>query len=402
MEDCSDVAIQGITVESPVSIGILVKGGDGVRLVQNHVRGTTMIEEDVGSGRTQDRFGYGLALTGVRNVVVTRNHVQGSESVGIYLRQSTGEIKQNYVLENVEGIRLSNCGMGAAADASQFEVSLSGNHIEGNYRAGIKILSSMVMMKGNTVLGTLPEPDDQFGEADGISVVRQSELGVSSPASRILLGGTAGEDSNVVKGCGRAGVLLGDQTVADAILGNLIQGNEEPGVWLQGASQALAMEGNQILDNGLAGIGLTGASFASIGSEGETTSNRIAGTRIILKTINDSQQHEIGDGIGVFQGSSADIRNNEVVDNQRAGVILDHANGPKTFILGNVIDVGGEGIHDLVLQGDGSAPVPTGQIGGNTNLCDPPECSAIEALQPEPGQELVVFYEALGGGGDPH
>ena len=361
------VTIRGLTLSEPVAAGLVVRDSGNLELAENHVAGVNKTPAG--------EFGLGIAVSDSENVTLRANFVQDCESVGILVSLSTVSVIENRVNGCVEGIRLSECPpfTGEQNEASKEPVEAGGNVLKGNFSSGLNILSSIVRLTGNTVEDTVAVDGLALGAADGLVAACLEDGATQGRPAVIWFGGDGEAEGNTVTGSARVGVLISDETEVVDFSHNLVEGNLGGGVWIQIESVVQSMTANTITGNTFIGVGLTAGAGANIGGDTPASANLIAQTQA-LQTM--------GDGIGVFDDSRATIRSNHVLDNFRAGIIVDNAEGELVQISDNVID-GGE--YDIVLQGGADSEVPPDKVVGNTTdvppACVQPDCDGTQPAQ---------------------
>jgi len=348
IDQAHDVTLRGLTIQAPSTAGIWLQGGSAV------VEGC-LIEESV--ALDDGLFGFGILATAGADIEVRNSSLSGSASVGIMLSSSTGVVAAN----RIEG----NGGGGIRVEESSGTVIIEDNDIIGNEDFGIGIFSSSASLLSNLVEGSLA--GGPSGSADGIvATALKVQDGATLGPSQVDIG-----NGNIVTGNQRVGILLSGETTG-TVDSNQVVDNSRGGIWIQdgaGGEEGVLVKANDVLGNHFIGIGI------SSGSRAVVSDNAVADT-LLANDFNGPQMVQIGDGVGVFGGSSALIKSNTVSGSGRIGIILDSTAGGASCssqssssgsaICGNKVQ---DNQHGIVLQSIG-VETPTTEantLSGNTS-----------------------------------
>ncbi len=268
--------------------------------------------------------------SGSNNITITNCEIKGADTPGGSWYRS--------------GIRLND----------QVDVTITDNLIYNTDYSGITttrlgtIAGSTVVIKGNTIEG--------HGRA-GIYLV-----GEEGAANRVIIGGNAALDGNLINNNGTGADELGcgiwlyhiDQL---SIENNTLQNNRRAGLLLIDAdSVAPHVSGNMIHDNGTAGINIGGASLLTIGADNDIYNNAVAG---IAFFVNGNSL------ISKFPSTlPVQISGNTIHGNGRAGIaVLDRITGPLTITANHIHDNSRAGI---TFTSACSAVIEDNEIHGHT------------------------------------
>lgn len=274
--------LASVSIEGALGVGLQIEAST-VRLEAISVR-------DVET--TEGRLGYGVFASDSR-VEALDVRVEGSDSVGVLLVGGTADLVSLTCADNGRG--------GLRAETSA-QVVLRGGLFEDNRGAGILVLGGRVELASPATVvrgGASTTPTD-----DGV-VVGAIEGG--PPGS--LLG-----EALEVEGVGRIGVLVDDARV-ELVRARLV-GNAGGGLWAQRSSAQVDLAETELGSNGFVGVG------ATLGARLDLRDSTVRGTTLV-----DTRAGRIGDGVGVFEGATASISGNRIVDNARAGVLFDASSG---------------------------------------------------------------------------
>ena len=356
----------GIILQSPdPSASVFSPGARGIILQSVHISdptlagvwlagGSATIKDASVSGAKADaegKYGFGVLTTNKAGIILQQTAITGSESTGVLLQDGEGAsaVTDCQVSANGRGgIRLENMPT---------DTALIGNSLNDNLELGIGVFSSVgIILQNNGV------HDTQIGgptqSADGIIIAElKGADGSSFGASDVVMGGDPGKADghlgNTVTGSRRVGIMLSGD-VAGIILQNEASVNHRAGIWLQSdagtneASAGIILQDNSVNDNHFLGIAI------GAGAEATVENNLITGTREksadngVVVIGPDGASEKMGDGIGVFAGSSADIVGNIISENARAGILGDAMNVDTTTISGNSYDANSTG--SIILQ----------------------------------------------------
>jgi hypothetical protein len=324
----SGVTLQGIIVQQPSTAGIYVSGA----MASATIAGCKID----GAKAVGGNFGFGV-LANNSSIIVQHTTITGSASYGVAIVAAKGSVSDSTISGNAQG--------GIYLLQTTDQVRVERNQITNNTTMGIGVFSSRAIIVQNGVTGTTATTSgDVAGIGDGVIVSDLADAaGTSMGPSVVEVSG-----SNDVSGNARAGLLMNGQA-SGIIVQNNLNTNGRAGLFLQqGAGTAADVEvrSNTLTGNKAAGIGLTTAAHGII------VQNTIGGTMSagVLEGVGTVQ---VGDGIGVYQGSGASITGNTVMSSARIGILVDAADGAKTTITGNNVPGNTVGI---IVQNPGAAP----------------------------------------------
>ena len=247
-------------------------------------------------------------------------------------------------------------------------------------RSGDSIYNSTVTIKGNTIEGN--------GRA-GINL--NGRVGYSN---QVFIGGSGLNDGNLINNNGTSssdkgsGIRLRniDQV---SIVNNTIQNNRRAGILLiDSDSVSPHISGNTILDNTESGINIGGSSALTIGGNNEIYNNGISGITFFV------YRNSLLNGNASSQPVS--ITGNNIYGNTKAGIaVLDHVTGP--------ITIDGNTIHQNTRSGISfftscSATITDNDIYGHTGAAGifTGDWSGISTPDPNNPPTTVRFYRSYG------
>lgn len=359
------IILQHVGVENVSPLGVWVYTGE-----------LTMTACSVAGITAGDGLGVGVLASDGATLSVINSTITQSESAGVFFRESKGSVEGSTLEANgYGGIRLE-----LTSDA----VTLDGNTLRDNKLVGIGVFGSKSIILQNDIEGTQALANVDSGDGIIASQLKASDGTTLGDAEVDIRG------SNTVCNNARVGILMGEGS-RGIILQNEIAGNEGAGIWLQanaGASEPISIESNTVSNNTYTGIGVaTGA--RSIILQNDIDQTQLGSQFQGLETV------ELGDGIGVFAGASANIEGNALSANLRNGIITDSADGANTAITGNT--VAGSGSKGIILQNQGgNAPLFSNNTLSNNVGGDAVDLIPVgEATQP-------IMNEATQGFGNPN
>ncbi len=357
------VTLRGLHIVDAAGSGVWVSGG-GATLEGSRVEGTTAPEAAP--------FGYGVLASSGADLMLKTSVVSGSAGVGVLVSGAHGIIIQNQITGNGAG--------GVRVESSSGDVRVEANTLDANVEVGVGYFSSHGIIIQNQIKGTLR------GDLAGDGVIVASLAGAAT-ASNVEV------RDNTVETSTRVGVLFGAGS-RGIIIQNVARenGSKEAGIgagiWVQGTpgdAAGLDIEKNEITGNRFVGLALTA------GARGIIIQNTASGTTAGSVPLG-VDIAEIGDGIGVFAGSSASIEQANVIENNfRAGILVSDADGAATSIKGNSVR-GNE--HGIIIQNEGTDTVDAAD-GANTVETN----TAGDAIEHVTDQ-YYVEDDALGESGD--
>lgn len=390
----AEVTVAGLTIASPVGAGILVEGSDGVVLEENRV----FSAQSVG-GEDAPARGFGISVANSSGVTVDGNVVEGSAGAGINMMQSYFSIiVRNLVSSNHVGIALHACAHAHVAGGSPGEalVDILENRVEYNLGAGVRVLSSAVRIEGNVVAHTGAVIGDPLGEADGIVIARAlpDDEGNEYALSEAWIGAEEGalEFDNQVFENERAGLLIGDGSFVGIIVRNYVASNGAVGIWAQDGAKIAIIVRNLVQFNRLVGIGLTNGAHAVIGDELDDALGNTVEVSESVVTDWRGEEQKLGDALGIFEESSAEVYRNTLAGHGRVGVLMDNPNGADTLVKDNIVDALGYGV---ALQNFSGQPESLPLVEGNKT---PDELQVV--LTTLEGVDVLKVQAELSGGGN--
>ncbi|MDC3957407.1 right-handed parallel beta-helix repeat-containing protein [Polyangium jinanense] len=313
-----DVTLRGLIVQNPQGAGIWVQGGAATIDASK----VTKAEK---SGGTELERGNGILATDDASIIVQRTIIVQSDNTGVLMQGSRGTITGSTISEN-KGVA------GIWVQRSSGFVTLSGNMIAANAGTGVSVLSSRAIIVQNTI-GETAVGGNGDDRADGIVVAEHFVNGVSEGFAEASLQG------NEISGNARLGVLFSGDA-RGIIVQNTVKGNgaadtakRGAGIWVQSGAGALApitIEQNVASGNGFANIGVGGNSRAII------VQNPSIGSAIAKPWTANGVTANAGEGIVVFGGGHASIKNNVLAANGRSAVLLE-GSASGTTVQGNTI-----------------------------------------------------------------
>jgi parallel beta-helix repeat protein len=332
-------------------------------------------------GSSADANGIGVELTG-SDFVVIDNLISGNSSEGLTISGINPGDGDHVVERNTVGLDVTGTfalpngqfGLRAAMSVGGSGSTIIDNVVSGNDGTGIAVFGDDIEVRGNHV-GVTP---------DGNTAVANGGHGIDiRSGSRIVIGGSAEADRNVISGNGQSGVriiaALGQVPQNVTIVGNYIGtsadgvgalGNSDSGVFISGSpfntiGGTVAGEENVISGNAGSGVHVSGQDATGNVIEGNLIGTDRTGTG---DTGNQGHGVLIGDDASnTTIGGSAPDEGNTISGNDTDGIrIAGGASG--NSILGNRIGTNssvtaavGNGQHGVILL-DGATNTT---IGGN-------------------------------------
>ena len=381
------LTLTGAGVAHLQSVDIIKASGTGISAT-----GVTLKLDDVrieGTTATATGAGHGLLLNGVQSAILQSTTVRGSTGIGVFAKgsgaisivepifskppRSVGDAKIGIVEPIFQPAALiADNGQGGIAivepifapkgDATTPSLTLHGVEVRANAGFGVALFGADARIEASAIHGTTT--GDKGDWADGVQLLagkteRQATLEI--------------DDQSVITANARSGVV--SLTLAAVTVSAEISNNGFVGLWVSGAGSVVKTDAKAVFwGNVLCAVGATG------GADLQMTGSRAGRTH--AKDIGaDGIDRMVGDGVGVFDGARATIRDAQFVDNDRAAVLV-HAAATKSD--GSVdVDIDGTtfvgGKYAVVVNG---AEVPlmsssnayepsTDQSGGSTPA-DPP------------------------------
>lgn len=313
-----DVTLRGIIVQSPKGAGIWVQGGSAT------IEGSK-VDKATKSGNGPLELGNGILATNDASIIVQRTIIVQSDHTGVLMQDSRGTIARSTIADNIGAA-------GIWVQRSSGFVTLSGNQIAKNRGTGISVLSSRAIIVQNTIHGTA-DGGVAGARADGIVVAEHFDGGISEGFAEASLQG------NDISGNARLGVLFSGDA-RGIIVQNSVKGNgaadtakRGAGIWVQsgaGALSPITIEQNVAAGNGFANI-VVGSNARAI-----IVQNPSIGGAIPKSWTENGVTANVGEGIVVFGGGHASIKNNVLAANARSAILLEGA-ASGTAVQGNTI-----------------------------------------------------------------
>jgi hypothetical protein len=208
--------------------------------------------------------------------------------------------------------------------------------LKGNGRYGIGVWGSALKLANSAILDTKVNASGPW--ADGLLVAKGNQP--HEPAMILV------QDDTVIDGSGRTGILVTYDT--DVKIDGRVQNSGLGGVWVHGAKSKVTLSKTAVIFGNRA-VGVVATKGADLQVEGAT----IAAS--VLHKV--SKETEMGDGVGVYNGARATIRNAKLLDNARAAIVVhsakQNAQGEADVVVEGCEMHGSQ--HTFVING---APVP--------------------------------------------
>jgi parallel beta-helix repeat protein len=285
----------------------------------------------------------GIFVTDNAAGFVTSSTVQQNGSSGVSVqRASSARIGQNSLGVNGPNIIGDNGGNGVFVYESA-QALVHGNTINNNDGAGVFVEMASATVTSNAIT----------------SNARYGVIVTNNAGARIGITDQTTAAGNVIQSNGLDGVGIFNGSNGN-LFGNTIQNNVRDGISI-GRSAGRSVGSNVISANGGRGVTVTGgASLFQAQGDFDLTPT--------LDTITANT----GDGVGVFQGSSAELQNASITGNGGRGVNLSNS-GSLRILNSTISGNNGDGIG--VFNGSSALVVPptvtiTGNTGTGVNLFD--------------------------------
>lgn len=354
----------GILLQAPSpEVAVYVGGGaQDVRLRGLHVQAATIagvwfdavaggLEASLIDGVTADedgKFGFGVLATDALGIllqsdrlVVEGNIVSGAEAAGIILQRVAGDVVANQVSGAKGGIRV---------ESSPDTVVVEGNTVSDVTEVGVLVLGSDAQVIGNTIAGV--SKTDTAPYADGIVLTRPEDI--DGTHEHVVEG-------NEITDVGRAGVLAG-RGAGGRISSNVVHGAGFVGILLQLTAGAVDHGGDLgvlVQDNDIAEA--TGAAISVVaGARATVRGNSVAATQPVEAFVGLASD-AVADGVGVFSGAVAHVRDNSFDGIDRTEILFDAPAdgcivGPQSAPVGIILQHGAP--DALVVEGAVSVEYP--------------------------------------------
>lgn len=341
----AEFVVQGLAVEGAAGAGVTVQGV-AVRLQNLRVAKTATAN----SNGKAAAGGHGVQLVDVPTASLSKLEIRDNLGTGLLAihcgrvaidepspskTRAAGAVRQaGFDANTLGGGQFSGNAGGAIAVVDPVGVkpseglALTGVQLAKNARFGIALFGAGATLDA-VVIG---DTSKAGGVADGLVVAAGSLPVAATPVVAV------GADV-VIDGSARAGVLVGAQ--ADVQVRGRVSQSALGGLWVQGSHARLKLESSADVDkNSLAGVAVTaGASLDVVGA-------RIGGT--VAKTWSPpsgsppGSNTQVGDGVAVMEQSTVRMSDAKLVDNARAGMVVDGLTSAGQFDLKGVAVQGGE------------------------------------------------------------
>lgn len=347
-----DVTLRGFVIERPAGPGLTATGGR-LRVEELSIR-----DAQSDGGQT----GHGIAVQGVDQLVVTRTEITGCQGVGV-LARGTGRVSI------IEPIYLPSPRNAAGKFGIIEPIYQPRSRIAGNEMGGIAIIEPIYSPAGKP---NLTLESTQVADNGGFGV------GLWGASARVI--NSAIHTTRVTsKGAWADGIMLakglesGDAVAVQIDARSVIANNARTGVAML-AKASLQVAGD-ISNNALCGVWAGAASLVNVTGDASFGGNVLVGVAVAngadlqldgatirgtqAQTLEtDGDDRDAGDGIGVFDGARATIRNARLQNNARAGVLVHKAKqledgAPDVQISGSLV-TGGK--YAVVVNG---SPAPS-------------------------------------------
>lgn len=337
----------------------------------------------------------GPAIKGVDSQIdIVANHILDNQFAGINLRSCSGAIEYNRVeggkgsdpgLKGGDGIVLVDCDPGP--------IKITGNSVVGNVRNGLLLSGSIVQVKNNVVAATEKSPSLNASIGAGLSLVEGSDgllegnifvdnfmngIRITDSFGRVqgnVIAGTTSAEGGV---CG-GGLVAINATMAQGISGNLFADNDCTAVLLQD-SNVSEISGNSIEKtvgaNGTLGIGIVSRGSSVNVLDNWIRNNEDAGvllddTYSVLEgnVFEDNGVAGVGGGLVVQNVDTppVTIKSNTFAGNGFAGVVIRTSTFElrRNAMLNNVPNAAGVGGAGAWLETDSNGEVKLNVVRGN-------------------------------------
>jgi parallel beta-helix repeat protein len=360
VENGSTATLTGVRVESSVGVGVWVLEGASLTLSGSVVSGVA---------KDADGVGYGVLATDDGAIILQHTDVSGAAVHGVEIAEAKGIILQSTMRDNG--------GAGLRIERATDQVKVEGSEVLGNTQSGVAVVNSRAIILQSTLSGTRP---DSQGIADGLLATGSPGVDpVAFPTEVELIESTVSDNA-------RTGVLISGAVTRTIILqNNTISSNADTGsnrvgsgVWIQGGAGSApesVIEGNTITENRYLGVCLRGDTHGII-----LQNNQISFT-IKAEGVFEGELGllEVGDGIQILAGASAQILGNEISGNGRVGLLLDEALGAETVIDDNTFSTNVD--YGVALQSTADAPPTASNTFQSNMLGDVNPASSYNVLQ---------------------
>jgi parallel beta-helix repeat protein len=325
--------LEGFNISAPIGVGVFAKGGTAT-IVASKIEGAVVD----GSGT----LGYGVTAADEGAIILQNSAITGSAGLGALVAAATGTFTGSNISDNAAG--------GIRLDSATGEVTIEDNTLASNTSFGIGVFSSKAIILQNQIKDTQA---DAKGIGDAVLVTDLPGGATSSVKAQ----------DNTITGAARVGILANAGTSGIILQNNTISGSAAAAafgaaIWLQkGAGGAVGNEitGNTMTGNRFVGLGLSGETHGII-----LQHNAMSGTTMGT-TFDGPKSVDIGDGMNLFKGASANATENTFGQNARFGMILDSALGSTSIQNNTVVD---NSLGGIILQNVGDMPNVTANHDG--------------------------------------
>lgn len=345
VEGKSEVTLSGVRIPSGVGVGVWVRDGSSLTLSGSVIRDIAADAKGIG---------YGVLATEDSAIILQHTEVSKAAVIGVLISEARGIILQSDLHDNG--------GPGLRVESATDEIHVEGTQMVANVQSGMAILNSRAIILQSTMSGTLPDPD---GIADGLLAAGLPGVDSVALPTEITI-----SDSTLCQN-GRSGVLASGAVTRTIILqNNTICSNSGTapmgaGVWLQGGAGSApesVIEGNTLSQNRFLGMCMRGETQGII-----LQNNQITGT-VLGTAFSGADSIQLGDGIHLLDGASAQVLNNQLEGNERLGLLLDNVLGAQTVVQNNTFDSNGE--YGAAVQNTQNAPSMATNTYQNNTLGD--------------------------------
>ncbi len=328
-----NVTVRGVRIDKAIGLGVTASGGQ-LRLEKVVIAGTR-----TGNGQA----GHGIAVQALTQLTLIQTQVVGSEGLGV-LARATGKVAI------IEPIYLPSPRSAAGKFGIIEPIYQPISRIADNALGGIAIIEPIYSPAGSPNLwleSTRVTGNGGFGVGLWGASVRIVNSAID--ATRVGAAGPWADGVMLVAGL-TSGVEVAVQIDARSVIAN----NARTGVAMLG--KAALQVGGDVSNNALCGIWAGKSSVVTVTGDALFGGNTLLGVAVtegadlqldgaivrgtVAKALDArGDDREAGDGIGVFSGARATIRNARLLNNARAGVVVHEA---KTF---------SDGTPDVIISG---------------------------------------------------
>lgn len=335
--------------DTPTVVSSTFEGNAGGGLLISESQDATLVSLDL-----RDNGGPGAMLLLSGNVFLRDSVVTGNTGAGVHFGFTTGGILDSEIADT-RTLPDGTGGQGIYVTNAQ-GVEVAGNDVRGNHEVGIGLTLSTGSIHDNVVVQTAPNDLGVGGRGIELSVVNdvlvEDNVVTDHPEIGIgLLDGAATIRNNTVARIGA----------------NWAPGEPYPfghGIHVQNMGAA-SIVGNTVTEAHHAGL------YFFTGSGPEIRGNVVTGTR------SGPPPFKFGDGLQIVEiGGLLEVQGNELLDNDRAGIVID----------GSTVEVLGGAIRDNwvsgISQNGASVSVEAAEVednGSDTFLTHDPRIHTVHA-----------------------